>query len=1281
MIRRTKTYHRHRSRPGLLRAVLMLLLPVLPLQAVELAWEQCKLSDTAQEGLIWTFDGAWHEDSLALACYAESLYPQASYDGIGIQFPVFEEIKGAALKTMRPMLEKSPVGEEITLRVRQGYQRKKLCWDVSFYPFIRRGNRYFRLLSFEWAWTGGTSLVLAEHTAANYTARQAVAGNAAGRYAAHSRLKEGKWIKISVGENDVYKITYNELRKQGIDPQKAQIYGYGGHLLPEDFSQPYVDDLPPVPVFRNQEEEYLLFYALGPCRWYYDNSRSLFMREQNHYSQRGYYFIGERAEGSLEMETAEVLDAPTRQTRHYTGFVLHEKEFYNLGATGRECYGEDFSSMNDQHFFFDMTDVVADQSSRIAVEFVARSNAVTSCAITLDGEHKGQMTFPAISADNSYTYGHNRSITLDFQPGQSSLDIGLKYNGSGSVKAAHLDYIILNLRKNLRLNGPSLCFRDPASVGGGQVEYQLGGADAQTLVMDVTRPDSPLIMPSRLDGEGNCLFIASADELKEFVAVNLGGDIKHPTIEGRIDNQDLHALPQADYVIITHPDFLSLANELAEAHSRQDSLRCVVVAAPQVYHEFSSGTPDATAYRRFMKMFYDRAEKEEDLPQSLLLFGDGVYDNRLVTKNFSGSHTRPDKLLTYQSTVTLEGTASYVTDDYFGFLDDTEGRDLSSDKLDIGVGRFPVRTVVEARTAVDKTLNYMQNKDKGVWKNTLLFLGDDGDDNLHTEHADHLAETVKLQHPEFMVNKIYVDAFQRVTTASGTKVPDANLRFAQLLNSGLLLLNYSGHGSTTAWAVESLLSIKDIKSMKNTRLPLWVTATCDFCRYDDYETSGGEYVFLNENGGAVGLVTTSRVVYSGPNFTLNKAIIENIFNKEDGRRLSLGQVMCRTKQSSALNNDRNKLNFTLIGDPALRLAYPEYGIRILSVNGKHIDPLHPDTLKALSTTVMEGEILRTDLSLAEDFNGVLSATVFDAEQNTQTLGNSGNDVFSYKERNKALYSGKSSVRNGRFRLSFIVPKDLSYSFEPGQVNLYAYSLDGRHEAQGVFEDFLLGGTDATAPKDTIGPEIRLFMNDTLFVDGGSTHTNPTLIALLYDENGLNTSGNSIGHDLILTLDGESRINLNNYYASELDSHVRGRIYYNLTDLSEGWHELSLRAWDMQNNSSLASLRFKVSAKVQPKIMDIVFSQTSQAASFSFTHDCPAMWMTSELRVYDLLGRLVWQSSAQSLNPDNQGETIQWNYQDSESRRVGEGVYICRLYISVGDRQEAVMAKKIMIGPQ
>lgn len=1208
----------------------------------------------------------------------ESLYPQAGAVGLSLQYPVFEEIKGEELRALKSRLDSLPLQETIVIDSQVGTERKRECWDVSFYPYIRKGHRYYRLESFEWAWQYGTPVGFAYAAPVpNYTGQSVP--NDPSRYAAASKLAKGKWARVSVKENGIYKLTYSDLRNMGIDPEKAQVYGYGGYLQKEDFREAeYIDDLPEVPVWRNEKEKYILFYAKGPCEWIYDSTYKIYTRRMNHYSTKGCYLVGERAEGS---QTASLQNKPTSlpgdTATRYTYFALHEKDLYNLGYTGRECFGEDFVSNTSQTFHFDIPDWCTDQSSKLLCEFAARCNIQTSCKLSINQELVGQMNFGAISADNSYTYATSGRICVSFNPSKNNPDINLQYVSNGQVsKCAHLNYIVINACCELKMHDSPLCFRVPSKVASGrQLCYRIGNANADTRVFDVTQDGQLLEMAGELK-KGCYYFQSDASTLHEFVAVNTKGSIPRPTLEGKVENQNLHGYGPQDFVIITHPDFLEQAERLAEAHRRHDGTRCLVVTAQQIYNEFSSGTPDATAYRRFMKMFYDRADEVKDIPESLLLFGDGVYDNRLVTVNFSGNGNKPNKLLTYESAESLEGTASYVTDDYFGLLDDTEGGSLAAGKIDVGVGRFPVRTLQEARTAVDKAISYMENKDKGSWKNRLLFLGDDGDNNSHTNHADVLAETVKSNHPEFMVNKIFVDAYQRVTSTSGTTVPDANKRFDQLLSDGLLMLNYNGHGSTTAWATEGLLTIGTIKSMQNTRLPLWVTATCDFCRYDSHETSGGELVFLNADGGAIALITTSRIVYSGPNFVLNRAFINQVFNKTDGSQASLGELIRRTKQSSALQNDQNKLNFALIGDPALKLSYPLYTARITAIDGHQPDPERPDTLSALSTVELSGEILRPDGQLAEDFDGFICPTVFDIEEEARTLGAESNDVFIYKDRNKILYSGKASVENGRFSFRFIVPKDLSYRYGHGQINLYAYSSE--QEAQGVFEDFLLGGTDNSLQNDTCGPAIRLFLNDTLFAEGGRCNRTPTLIAYVEDPNGLNASGNGIGHDFTLQIDGQEKYDLNAYFESDLNSCTSGIIRYQLPTLDPGIHRLSLKAWDMQNNSNSAQLGFEVVEDYRIHLSNLLFHQNAEKAWFTFDHDRPANWMTLEMRVCDLYGRTVWTSSTKSFSQDGSSPLLEWNYVGDNGLQVENGVYICRLTITLGDGQEAVTTQKIMI---
>ena len=1198
-------------------------------------------------------------------------------------YPRFEKVSGEEFRQLKPILNRLPAALQTDMQT--AVSRKQEQRYVTFCPYVREGHRVKRLVSFEWNLSENSSVLAeASYAAGTFPATRAAArvqAAPAGRYTASSRFGEGGLTRLSLTEDGVYKLSYDDIRSLGLSPEKVQIYGYGGHLLAEDFSKPYTDDLPEIPIYKDEAGQFILFYAQGLTYWKYDTSNRIWTRVTNHYANEACYFVGERPEGSIVAGTRHTEGGPSQEINSYIDCYLYEKDLVNLGSTGRNCYGEDFTSTKVRRFDFDLSGYCEDETARLMVNFAARSAAQTTASVFLNEIYLGGMSFAAISADETHVYGSEGRLTADFTPDDDQLEVAIQYNAGNSLpKAANLDYIVLNVPRKLELRDAELLFREPASATAGlTVECCLAGADSHTLVFDVSDPLNMMLVDGTLGSDGVFRFPADASTVGQYVAVNTAAALPRPTIEDAVPAQNLHGLSPAELIIISHPDFLAQGERLAQAHRELDGLRCHVVTTEQVYNEFSSGTPDATAYRRFLKMFYDRAETEEDLPQSLLLLGDGVYDNRLVTTQFASVQNPPNKILTYQSENSLVATSSYVTDDYFGFLDDGEGSNLVSARMDIGVGRFPVRTLAEAQTAVDKTLTYMQNNDPGTWKNTLLFLSDDGDNNKHLEHANTLAETVKWEHPEFMVNKVFVDAYQRELSASGTTVPDANRRFSQLLSSGLLMLNYSGHGSTTAWAEEALLTITDIKEMQNKRLPLWITATCDFCRYDDHETSGGEYVFLNADGGAIAMITTTRVVYSDPNFTLNQAIIRQLFQRKDGQRLSLGEVLRLAKQTEG----QNKLNFTLIGDPALRLAYPGYRLQIDSING-HTATGRCDTLGALSQVRMSGHVLRPegdDYVPDDSFDGVVQPTVFDAEETVSTLGYGSNEPYSYLDRSRILFSGKASVADGRFEFSFIVPKDQSYSYQTGLVNLYAYSNDGQQEAQGVFEGFCLGGTDESARRDTLGPLIRLFLNDTLFTDGGDTHQTPVLLAFLQDSSGLNTSGNGIGHDLSLVIDDNLRYNLNSAYESDLNSAVSGSLCYHLPELDEGLHRLTLKAWDMQNNSSTATLGFRVVKDLKPVISDCVFCQDAEGAHFVFTHNRPDQYLDLELRVCDLQGRLLWQESRREFTAKGQAHQIDWNYVGQSGRQVENGLYICRLYLSSGGTQETVRSEKIKVGIQ
>jgi hypothetical protein len=1230
------------------------------------------------------FEGSIHPDNQTLPVYFESQTPEvnASDYSVHLSFPIYRKLLASEVKALNSLLNTIP--DSITVSVVKGMARKKTVLDLTFSPFIHKNGAYFKLVSFDWEITPISN--------ASLRSTQAIT------YAANSVLASGKWKKISVTESGIYKLTYSDIKNMGIDPAKVQIYGYGGKLLAENFALTgYVDDLPEVAVYKElgadgvfNAGDFILFYAQGPISWSYSTAYSMYLRTRNHYSDKAYYFVGERASGTLTAAVSSFTGTENKQVTSFTDFLLHEEEKVNLGesvwgsGTGRQLYGEDFISNNSQSFTFEVPNPDSTANSKLLTEFAANNLNSTYCNVFVNNTFLSSMSFAGVGSSDTYQYAYDGMAIGNFKQKTSTLTVQLDYykTQTTSQSRAYLNDITLNTRRFLKMYGSVMPFRDPLSVGSGNIgRFTLQNATSKLLVFDVTDQNNMVQMNGSLTA-GFYAFVNSTATLHEYVAVETGAALPKPTIEGSVANQDLHGQTSVDMVIVAPTEFLPYAQKLADAHTAHDRMKVLVVTPEQVYNEFSSGTPDATAIRRMMKLYYDRGLTEAELPDCLLLFGDGVYDNRLVSTMFSNSTAKPNKILTYQSVESTDGHYSYVTDDYYGFLDNNEGANLSSDKLDIGIGRFPVSSTAQAEVAVDKAINYMYNSKMGPWKNRLLFLADDGDAYLHVGQADALANMVGWAHPEFMINKIYVDTYTRVTGASGVTVPDANIKFAELMNAGLLMLNYTGHGSTTQWADEKLLLNSDIANMNNKCLPLWVTATCDFTRYDAYDTSGGELVFLKENGGGIALFTTTRIVYSANNYVINQSFLQNIFAKNNGVRYTLGEIMNLAKRSDNLNGDANKLSFTLIGDPALKLGYPEYTAQVTEVNGKTVS-IVKDTLQALSTVTVSGKVYREDGTCATDFNGLIYPSILDAYEVIAKLGRSYGDTLTIYDRSKVLFSGKDSVVNGLFSFTFVVPKDNSYSFRTGRINLYASDGTGANEAQGYYENFVLGGTDLSATTNTIGPQIKLYLNNEQFVNGGTVHETPTLIAKISDDNGLSTSGNGIGHDLILMVDDEpSKIyNLNSHFSANVGSYQSGVVRFQIPELAAGKHHLTFRAWDVQNNSTTDTLSFVVKPGLAPEVRDVQFVQNGNAGQFIFTHNRPQADVTVKLSIFDLLGRIIWQSDWNMQAENNTSDLLEWNLTDTNDRRITNGVYICRIVITDTNGSQNFGSKKILITGQ
>ena len=724
-----------------------------------------------------------------------------------------------------------------------------------------------------------------------------------------------------------------------------------------------------------------------------------------------------------------------------------------------------------------------------------------------------------------------------------------------------------------------------------------------------------------------------------------------------------------EFVIVSHPDFFSAANRLADFHLEKDNMNSIVVTPQQIYNEFSSGMQDVSAIRDFLKHQYN---KENSALKYLLLFGDGSYDPKNRVEN------NTNFIVTYQSANSTHPTQTYVTDDYFGLLDDDEGLFIN-DLVDIGIGRFPVATLKEANVLVDKVERYYEKSSFGSWRNDVAFIADDGDandGNTHMWQADSLANHLADNYDEINIQKIYLDNYYQESTPGGPRSSATQSAINNKVDKGALLINYTGHGGPLGLTQERILEVDQINKWSNIdNLPLFMTATCKFSYFDNpEEKSAGEYVLLNENGGAIALLSTTRLVFVGPNYNLNTKFIQNIFKKQDGEFPRLGDLFKTTKVLSGTSV--NNRNFTLLGDPALRLAYPQYDVRTTIVS---------DTLKALSEVTIEGEIEEGGFFIS-DFNGTIYPTVYDKELIKTTLGQESCTPMPYRDQNNILYKGAATVKDGKFSFSFIVPKDIAYNYGAGKISYYAVSDDENPvDASGSEKEFVIGGSADNVVYDYDEAELSLFINTRTFKDGGITDENPILIADVFDESGINTVGNGIGHDITAVLDGNTSnpYVLNDFYEAAKDDFTKGIINFPLYNLEKGEHTLTLKVWDVFNNSSEATISFVVSDENEFTIADYITypNPFSSSTDIYFQHNKPNQNLDVVLEIYSITGVLVKQFEETYNDDGYRVGPINWNGKDEYGGNLSAGMYIAKLNIYPEDGAFTSKSIRIILLPQ
>lgn len=1127
----------------------------------------------------------------------------------------------------------------------------------SFYPIKKTGSSFQKIKEFT----------------ISYKLKTKEKSLKTNNYVSNSVLKTGKWLKLAISSDGIYKLTYDELSSNGVvSSEGVKVYGGYHGDLPETFTEITTDDLSELAIYINKGSDgifnsgdYILFYGQGPNEWEFDGVDK-FRHHLNNYSYYNYYFITTGNPKQIQTVSSLPESSANQTVTNFTDYQFHEIEGENLIRSGKMFVNERFiPTYNNYNFSFSFPNIDTDEDVNIYGNFVGKSTQESYFRLKVGAEQETVVI--NYTPSSSYTYASkNNSLDWKFKPASSSLTLSVTYenNPAAPDSKAWLDYVGIVAKRHLKFYGNSMAFRNTDVIGVGNIsKFDITNASSGLVLWDISNPYDINKIDYNLSGS-TISFVAETDTLKNYIIFNANG-FKSPVSISRQNNQDLHGMADVDFIIVSHPDFISYANQLADIHRSKDGMTVQVVDPSLIYNEFSSGKPDIAAIRNYVKMMWDRSGGQ--YPKYLLLFGDGSYDNRS-----SISSGNSNFILTYQSETSLSQTSSYVSDDFYGILEDNKS--LLTGDLNIGVGRIIVQTQTEAAQMLNKIKNYISTNSFGSWRNMITFIGDDEDGNLHTKQADELATIVRNDQPVFNIEKIYFDAFPEISTPSGERYPDVNKAFKDRMERGCLILNYTGHGNEYGLAHERILAISDILAWKNTyTMPLFFTATCEFTRWDDKtKTTAGEYVYLNPNGGGIGMLTTTRLVYATQNFNLSKAFYNNAFGDKDIR---FGDMARITKNLSGVS--LNRRNFSLIGDPALKLAYPEYKINATIVNGAALPTV--DTLKAMSQVEIEGEVVDAGNSLL-DFDGIVYPVVYDKFKTITTLGNGNNIPMDFEDQSSVLFKGKASVVDGKFKFSFIVPKDIAYNYGNGKLSFYAQSSSV--DACGYNSDIIIGGSSDSVNTDDKGPDIELYLNDEQFVTGGLTNESPIIISNLFDESGINTVGNGIGHDIAAVIDEHTSetIILNDFYEAETDNFKAGTLNYQLSKLSNGSHSLKLKAWDVFNNSSEAYIDFVVSESAN-LALDHIFNYPNPFTTntdFYFDHNLPNTNLNVMINIFTISGKIVKTLETTMNTSGYRSLPINWNGLDDYGDKIGKGVYIYKITVRTDAGDEVSEFEKLVI---
>lgn len=1095
---------------------------------------------------------------------------------------------------------------------------------------------------------------------------------------AQSILRTGEWIQVSVTESGVYKISYEDLNSWGFsDIQSVSIYGNGareislinGTSLPDTLHEIAID-----PHFGTDNTfnsgDYILFYAQSPDSWSFDEKKQKFVHSKHTYADKNFYYITTNKKISqIIKKINEPSSSPTQTVTSYDNLQFYEKNESRPLATGRNAFE---SISNSKSISFNIPNIITTENVNATISVAARHSSNTTISIFGNNESIGTLSYSAATDNKPFAILNTK--TFSFLPSSSSISITTKTNFSGASSRAYLDYVELHSRCSLKItNNEQLEFRDIQSIANNTTSKFVISSKSNISIWNITNPDVPQIIPTEFSNNTTSFF-ANTDKLQEYIAFST--ELKSVTLEGKINNQDILSDKNIDMIIVANDIFVDYANQIAQLHEQLDGFKVKVVSQSEICTEFSAGRKDISAIRNYFRYIYKTGNQQL---KYVLLFGDAIYTNDIELNG--------PLIFTYETKESLNTDLSLCTDDFFALLDDNSGvntNDSFVGNMSISIGRFPVNTKKEAQIVVDKIINYTTNSTyRGDWQNYLCFLADDANENqtMHMSDADLLCEMIEKNHPQFNFEKIYADAYTQTRSSAGERYPDVVTAIFERMQKGCLIFNYSGHGNETRMMAEYAIDAASITTWKNkNKLPLFVAAACNTAHFDFDGVSLGEKILLQKDGGGIAMISATRYSYSSSNYDLSDKFYSIIFEKDSlNNNRTIGEALKIAKEKTTNDIYQNKRIYTLLGDPALRLNIPTYSVIVDSINNQKSDEF-TDQIKANSTISIKGHIVNENGEIDENYSGTLTIKLFDKKQSISTLGNDGNDIYTFNSYTNILFQGLASIENGFYEFSAIIPEDIYYYDGKGKLSFYAFndSLQG----SGNFNNLTINGSELTSDDDNDGPEIFMYLNDTSFTSGKITHENPMLVLNLFDNSGINISNASIGHDILLIIDDDesNQIILNDFYYSNLNSYQSGCLQYQLNNISEGQHTLKILVWDTKNNISEAELSFVVcnSESIKLKELHNFPNPMTDYTTFHFNHNQSGLETTIIIRIYDIKGNLVRYIEQENTPAGFIDESLSWDGKSSDGSPMQNGIYPYSVEIQTTNGKKIYGEQKILL---